>query len=84
VATGKLLRTLSGHTGNVLTVSINREGTAIASGGSDETIRIWERESGKTLQVIKAHQAPILSLSFSPKESTLVSGGADRSVKVWQ
>jgi WD40 repeat protein len=63
---------------------MNRDGSAIASGGVDKTIRIWNVKTGKTTQILSEHTAPVLSLSFSPKDETLVSGSADRSVMVWQ
>jgi hypothetical protein len=37
-----LLRTLTGHTGNVLSVAINPDGQTLVSASRDKTIKVWE------------------------------------------
>lgn len=39
---GKLLKTLTGHTDSVCTVARSPDGTSIASGSFDRTVRIWQ------------------------------------------
>lgn len=41
LATGKLLRTLTGHSEVVLSVAISPDGQTIVSGSDDKTIKIW-------------------------------------------
>ena len=40
VLSGKLLKTLEGHSNNVLCVCFSNDGSKIASGSSDNTIKI--------------------------------------------
>ena len=40
--TGQCLKTLMGHSGNVLSVAYSPDGTKIISGSYDKTIKIWE------------------------------------------
>jgi WD40 repeat protein len=42
VTTGQLVRSLEGHTHLVTSVAFSPDGSRIASGSSDETVRIWE------------------------------------------
>ena len=41
VRTGQLIATLEGHTGSVNNLAFSPDGTTLASGSSDETIRLW-------------------------------------------
>ena len=40
-------RIFKGHTSNILSVSYAPDGTRLASGSTDGTIRIWDVESGQ-------------------------------------
>ncbi|KAI9769635.1 MAG: hypothetical protein M1840_003872 [Geoglossum simile] len=41
-----LAKTLSGHSGNVLSVDVSSDGKWIASSGHDRTVKLWGREDG--------------------------------------
>jgi WD40 repeat protein len=52
LASGRLLRTLTGHSTTVLSVDVSSDGRLVASAADDGTIRIWEAATGKMLRSI--------------------------------
>ncbi|KAI9667012.1 MAG: hypothetical protein M1829_005619 [Trizodia sp. TS-e1964] len=44
-----LTKTLSGHTGNVLSVDVSRNGRWIASSSYDRTVKLWGHEDGEAI-----------------------------------
>jgi small GTP-binding protein len=55
----------------------------LATGGEDETVRLWEVASGKMLHTLEGHRACVHSVAFDPIGTTLASGSEDETVKVW-
>ena len=59
------------------------DGTTLASGGADETVRLWDVASGQEKTTLQGHIGSVESVSFSPDGTTLASGGADETVRLW-
>jgi WD40 repeat protein/transcriptional regulator with XRE-family HTH domain len=83
VRTGKCLKTLSGHTSWVRSVSFSPDGLMLASSSFDLDLRLWDVREGRCVKVLQGHTSGIRSVSFSPDGQKLVSGGFDLSVRVW-
>jgi energy-coupling factor transporter ATP-binding protein EcfA2 len=74
---------LEEHARPVTSVSFNSNGTLLASGSLDDTIKIWNLEeiSSKTLE---GHTDAIWDLEFSPTEDYLLaSASSDGKVNLW-
>lgn len=80
---GKLLRSINDHLGNVNCIDISRDGKKIGSGSDDSTLRIYDTKTGKIKKELIGHKGPVLSLSFSNDGNLIVSGGADNRVILW-
>jgi len=78
-----LLRTLSGHSKWVRSLSFSPDGSLLASGGADRVIRLWRISDGKILRAFTGHTGGILSVSFSPEGNLLASGSDDNTIKIW-
>ena len=80
------LDTLVGATGEggVNSVDFSPDGKLLASGGWDDTVRIWDVQTGKELRKIDAHKAMVGRVVFSPNGKVLASRGAlDGTVRLW-
>ena len=75
--TGALLHSFKGHDGFANCVTVSPDGCRIASGGFDQTIRLWDVRTGKELQTINAH-TDVECVAFSPDGSMFVAGGQIR------
>ena len=86
---GKLLRVLKAHTGEiifgigVLSVAISPDGQTLMSGGGDKTVRVWNLPSGEQLRTLTGHEDWVRSVAVSPDGRTPVSGSDDKTIKVW-
>ena len=64
----------TGHTADVLSVAFSPDGRYIVSGGLDNTVRLWERETGKQVRIFEGHTSWVFSVAFSPDGRYIVSG----------
>ena len=77
------IATLEGHKGYVTSVVFSPDGTALASGAFDSTIRLWDVATRTNTATLEEHTGSIESVAFSPDGTTLASGSRDRTVKLW-
>ena len=83
-ATGIHIRTLTGHTRDVTSVSFSPDGGTIASGSRDDTIRLWDVATGAHIRTITTgHMFGVNSVSFSPDGRTIASGSPDDTIRLW-
>ena len=80
--TGKLQRTLTGHTDGIESVVFSPDGQTLASGSADQTIRLWDTHTGKLKKTLTG-QERITSIAFSPDGQMLASGSADQTIRLW-
>ena len=74
---------LEGHAGPVNAVAFSPDGKTLASGGDDETIKLWSVASYKELITLKGHTKSVTSLVFEPNGKWLASGSYDNTVRFW-
>lgn len=73
----------TGHTSGVNCVAFGPGGRWLASGGSDNAIKIWEVASGRELRALRGHTGYVKALAVSADGHWLASGSNDLSVRVW-
>jgi WD40 repeat protein len=87
-ATGALLRTFKGHSGEVTSVAFSPDGTRVLSGnwntlgsGDAATLKLWYAGTGALLRTFEGDSDGVMSVAFSPDGTRVLSGGG--SLKLW-
>jgi WD40 repeat protein len=78
---GKMLRTLEGHQGDVLRVKFHPTEFRAASGGADTNVLYWDLESGEHRR-FPGHTSPITALDFSPDGYLVMSAATDQTARL--
>ena len=79
---GAVVRTLTGHRSNCISVDFHPFGEFFASGSLDTNLKIWDIRRKGCIHTYKGHTRGINSIKFSPDGRWVVSGGEDNVVKV--
>ena len=80
---GSLKALLEGHTHHVYTCAFSPQSNLIASGGYDESVRIWDVQSRKCIRVLPAHSDPVTGVAFSLDGTLIVSCSFDGLIRIW-
>jgi WD40 repeat protein len=86
VATGKELRTLSGHSGWILSVAFSPDGKQIVCGSfgaAKRGINRWNVETGKELLPLSARSTPVLLGAVSPDGKLIAIGSTNHDIHLW-
>jgi WD40 repeat protein len=78
----KEARTFAGAEGALTAIAVSKNNVLVATGGADQTVRVYQFADGKPLAQFKVN-GPIQRLAFSPNNQTLAAGCADKSVLNW-
>ena len=77
------LATLEGHTHQINSIAMSPDGTTLASGSRDSTIRLWDTKTFEEMATLRGSDSKIWSLAFSPDGSMLAAGTHGGWVDLW-
>jgi len=80
---GPLLRTLTGHSGDVSTIDVTTDGRLVVSGSEDFTLKVWDLITGELRHTLTGHTDKITGVAVTADGSIAVSGSGDGTLKVW-
>ena len=81
--TGSQAAVLSGHDGLVRALTFSSDGTSLASGGHDTTVRLWDVQTGGVIKTFHGHTKPVCSVSMSADCTGIASGSNDKTIRLW-
>jgi WD40 repeat protein len=67
----------------VMSVDWSKDGKTIASGGWDQTVRLWDSTNGKEVRRLQGHTGKVAKVAFSPDSKTIFSGSHDGTLRQW-
>ena len=74
---------LKGHKGRARGLAFSPDGTMLASGSVDGTIRLWDTATGAAVATLPGHMEETSDVAFSPDGRTLASVNMRLSVRLW-
>jgi WD40 repeat protein len=78
-----LCHTLRGHTKEILSLAWSPDGTRLASGSADGTLRLWEGSSGTPLFTSEDYMGWGIEVQWSPGGTRLLSWASDYGIRLW-
>jgi WD40 repeat protein/tRNA A-37 threonylcarbamoyl transferase component Bud32 len=82
-ATGRERLRAPHESSRLYALAFRADGQRLATGGTDQTIRLWDPDSATPVAALRGHASDVSALAFSPDGRRLASGSFDQAVKLW-
>lgn len=73
-----------GHGSVVNTVALSPDERIVATGGADQTIKLWWVATGALWRTLEGHGGGVSSVAFSPDGALLASASVDKTIRLWR
>ena len=80
---GKELALLTGHTGEISSITYSPDGKTIATGSYDSTMHLWDANTGTFLRPFNGHTSSVYSIVYSPDGKVLANGNHNGTVRTF-
>ena len=78
-----LLRVLTGHTGKLLAAAMTPDGSWLATGSDDRTVRIWDTATGQTRIILSSTSDWVAAIAIAPDGRWLATCSPDGILRIW-
>jgi len=78
-----LSKTIASHKKPINSIVFNQDGSIVAAGSADGSVKLWETNTGKQIKAIIKHPHPVLSMSFNPNGNLLAVGLESGAIALW-
>ena len=68
---------------SITSLAVSSDGSLLACGGEDGSIRLLDTHFSKLAELPKAHGGAVKSMQFTADASQLITGAADRMIRTW-
>lgn len=79
----RCVSSLEGHSEAILAVSFSPDGSRLATGSGDTTVRLWDIHTGTPYAECRGHTNWVLCVAWSPNGKLLASCGMDKTIRIW-
>jgi WD40 repeat protein/class 3 adenylate cyclase len=73
-----------GNVTGVDSIATSPDGTRIATGEFDTTIKVWESATGALLLTMFGHSSQVVGIAYSPDGKVIASASEDGTVRLWE
>ena len=80
---GQAIKQMHCQTGKLLSMVVCSD-ELIATGGSDNVVRVWNWQSETESDTLVGHTGSVASLAYDSASRTIISGSFDTTVRVWK
>ncbi len=76
-------REIIAHEKEVWSLAFAPDGSSLASGADDHTVRLWNTANARERTVLKGHQSLVSAVAYSPDGKRIASGSFDSTIRLW-
>ena len=83
VETGKLITEFTGHTADVMGLTLSSDNRLFVSGSCDFSAKLWDIREGMCKQTFQGHESDINSVKFFPNDNAFCTGSDDATIRLF-
>lgn len=83
IETGQQVTLFTGHTGDVMSLSLAPDSRNFVSGACDASAKLWDVREGKCKQTFPGHESDINAINFFPNGQAFATGSDDATCRLF-